>query len=451
MKEKKQFSLTRRFAVWALVSIVLVGTTSAWLLSHFIGRHILHRDGELTMQFLQGLTDVQQMKPFFSGVENAKGSRDAEQFFEHLAALPDTLHANVYDLQRKVLWSTSGHMIGKTLPLNSELSEALSGHLAVESNLIGDKRHYKAEHKYLPGEVPAFVEDYVPIFDMDKKTVIGVVELYRTPKALFETTRSLIQRVWIGTLVGGLFLFLSLFWLAWRADRVIQAQQQQLVESETLAAVGEMATAIAHSIRNPLASIRTSAELAEELEGAGQKGALRDIVSEVDRIAAWIKNLLTYTQPASGSSVSVDVAGVIETSLSGYTRELSKHGVLVKKDWPQDLPRATAEANLLAQAFNSLIANAIEAMPQGGTIALSVQADTLHRMIGISVEDTGQGMTQEQIDKAFVPFHTTKQFGLGVGLPMVQRIFRRFGGMVEIDSTPGCGTTVRLKLPTEPR
>ena len=64
MKEKKQFSLTRRFAVWALVSIVLVGTTSAWLLSHFIGRHILHRDGELTMQFLQGLTDVQQMKPF---------------------------------------------------------------------------------------------------------------------------------------------------------------------------------------------------------------------------------------------------------------------------------------------------------------------------------------------------------------------------------------------------
>lgn len=447
MTNNTNFSMTRRFALMALVSILLVGTASATLLSRYFGKHILHRDGELTMQFLQSLTDVQKVRQFLAGKEEAKSNSDVEQFFEHLAAMPDTLHANVYDPRRKVLWSTSPKMIGKTLPLNPELSTALQGKLVVESNLIGDERHYKAEHEYLPKEDHEFIEDYVPLFDTDRKTVIGVVELYRTPKALFETTHGLIRRVWISTLAGGLILFLSLFWLARRADRIIITQHNQLVESETMAAVGEMATTVAHSIRNPLASIRSSAELAQDLDGENQKGVLQDIIAEVDRMAAWVRNLLTYTQPAHGGTTPIDIREVVEASLSGYTRELEKHAIKVMKVFPEDLPRINGDHNLLVQVFNSLISNALEAMPRGGVITCSARTDNLNHMMSIELEDTGNGMTAEQLEKALLPFHTTKKFGLGVGLPMVKRLVERFGGTLKIASTPSAGTTVTITLP----
>lgn len=441
----QSYSLTRRFIALTLISILLVGSTSATVLSHFLGLHILKRDGELTMQFLQSLSNVQKVRNFFSGTENASGNRDVEQFFEHLAAMPDTLHANVYDASRKVLWSTSPNMIGRRLPANDELSEALTGRLVVHSNLSGDAHDFKAEHQFLPEQGPEFVEDYVPIFDSDGQRVMGVIELYRTPKSLFETVHRITRQVWLATLTGGLVLFLSLFWLARRTDRVIRDQQRQLIETERLAAVGELAASVAHSIRNPLASIRSSAELAMELEGADQRRGLRDILDEVDRVAAWIRDLLTFTQPNHGSAGSMAICPMLESCLVGFARELEKHRVGVRREWPESLPEVMGEPNLMSQACNSLISNAIESMAQGGTLTLSV---TLHGdTVRVRIADTGHGMAEHDLRRAMRPFHTTKRSGLGVGLPLAKRIVERFGGRLLIESRPGEGTTATLDLP----
>ncbi|MGB5080738.1 MAG: ATP-binding protein [Burkholderiales bacterium] len=440
------FNLTRRFALLSLGIIAVVGVTSAVFLSRFLVEQMLRRDGEVTMQFVQGLFEVQKVRPFFRGSLGPVGNRDVGQFFEHLAAMPDMLHANVYGSDRKVLWSSNPDMIGQTLPLNVELDEALKGELVVESDLLEAGARPKLEHLYLATEGKGFVENYVPILDADQKTVLGVVELYRAPRALIQTTKGLVRRVWTSAILGGLVLFGSLFWLTRRADRFIRAQQRQLVETEKLAAVGELATAVAHSIRNPLASIRSSAELARESGKDGGKEAMQDIIGEVDRIAAWIRSLLTYSQPLRDGVAAVDAAEAIKDCVAGFGRELEKKGIGVKWTWPPILPKVVGDPNLLMQAFNSLIANAVEAMPQGGTLAISAECSDRPRIVSLDIADTGIGMSAEQLAKAFVPFHTTKRTGLGVGLPMARRVLERFGGGLAIESTLGRGTTVRVRL-----
>lgn len=441
-----EFNLTRRFALLSLAIIALVGATSAVYLSRFVVEQMLRRDGEVTMQFVQGLFEVQNVGPFIRGSLGPRGNRDVEQFFEHVAAMPDMLHANVYSADREVLWSSNHTMIGQTLPFNAELDEAFKGELVVESDLLEEGARPKLEHLYLTTQGKGFVENYVPVFDADKKTVLGVVELYRAPRALIETIKGLVQRVWTSAILGALVLFASLFWLTRRADRFIGAQQRQLVETEKLAAVGELATAVAHSIRNPLASIRSSAELARESVGEGGKVAMQDIIAEVDRIAAWIRNMLTYSQPLRDGAAAVDAAETVRSCVAGFSRELEKRGIGVEWKWPPLLPKVVGDPQLLAQAFNSLIANAVEAMPQGGTLVISAECSERPKAVSLDIADTGVGMSAEQLAKAFVPFHTTKKAGLGVGLPMARRVLERFGGTLTIDSAIGRGTAVRVKL-----
>jgi signal transduction histidine kinase len=439
-------NLTRRFALLSLGIIAFVGATSATFLSSFLAEQILRRDGEVTMQVLQELFVFQKIRPFFIGSMEPVGNRDMEQFFEHLAAMPDVLHANVYNLNRKVIWSTNDNMIGKTLPANPELNKAINGELVVESDLLNKKAHKKVEHDYLSTKMRGVVENYVPIMDEDKNIVLGVVELYRSPRALFQTTKGLIRRVWVIAILGGLVMFVSLFWLTRRTDRFIRAQQHQLVETEKLAAVGEMATAVAHSIRNPLASIRSSAELAQDFDKTSNKGAMQDIIGEVDRIAAWINNLLTYSQPLQNKKAAVDIIGLVQQCVAGFAREFEKRGIGVKSKWPPILLKVVGDSHLLTQVFNSLLANAVEAMPQGGTLAISAEYSDPPKIVSLMIADTGLGMSPEQLEQVFVAFHTTKKTGLGVGLPMARRVLERFGGSVQIDSTLGGGTAVHVQL-----
>jgi signal transduction histidine kinase len=106
----------------------------------------------------------------------------------------------------------------------------------------------------------------------------------------------------------------------------------------------------------------------------------------------------------------------------------------------------TGDPLLLGHVFNSLIANAVEAVERDGHIAVSVRRES-DRQLRVSIEDSGPGMTNQQLASAFKPFHTTKTKGMGVGLPLARRIVERFGGSVMIASRPGKGTTVNVLLP----
>jgi two-component system, NtrC family, sensor histidine kinase HydH len=442
-----QFSLTRRFAILALLSILAVSVVSAALLSRALAERIIHHDAEVFQSFVDASIPGDVAAAYFAEPhEREQIDRRMQPYLAEVMALPDVVHANAYDPSRKVLWSTKPDMIGKVLPLNPELDEAFEGELEVESNILEDRHYLKPEHIYLVDISHDFVETYVPVWDAGKKNVVGVIEVYRTPRALFDMTWQLIRGVWFSALVGALFLFSVLYWVVRRGDRLIQAQQRQLVEQETMAAVGEMSAAVAHSIRNPLASIRSSAELAQDIDGS-VKSAMNDIVAEVDRIAAWIKDLLVYGQSGTGQHTRANLREAVHASLATYQREFDKRGIAVHTEVADT--DVAGDHSLMVQVFNSLFSNALEAMPKGGELRVSSNPSADRKRVAVVVADNGEGMSAEQLKRAFVPFSTTKKAGLGIGLPLVKRVVERLGGSAAIESAPSRGTSVLLTLPAK--
>ncbi|HEX9183265.1 MAG TPA: ATP-binding protein, partial [Burkholderiales bacterium] len=377
----------------------------------------------------------------FFRTDGAAPTKEVGDFFAHLARLPDVLRANLYSGSRTIIWSSDASLVGRSFPDNPELEQALRGDLVAH----GGERA-KGEHAQLDTRFPYFLEIYAPVRDPASGEVTGVVELYKTPQPLFEAIAAGQRAVWLGAAVAGIFLYVALFWMVRRADNLIRAQRERLVQSETLAVVGEMSSAVAHGIRNPLASIRSSAELALESEPAEWRAAAQDIVAQVDRLESWVRELLSYSQPLAGKLEPVQLTALVGSSLQSFARELERRRIQVSSSIGTALPPINADASMLGHVFNSLIANALEAIEVDGHIAVSVEREGSGH-VRVRIRDSGPGFADPQLANAFKLFHTTKPGGIGIGLPLARRIIQRFGGSIALTSERGAGTTVDVLLP----
>jgi signal transduction histidine kinase len=443
----RPFNLTRWFSLLSFACIGVVSVVSSVLLSRFLTDKLLERDAGILMEVVQSLAEVQDMSAYFLGLPTDARDRNLEEFFTHVASLPDVLRTNIYARDQKVIWSSDHALIGKHLGLNHELEEALEGKVAIESGVIGAQGDPKPEHLLLRGAEPRFVENYLPVRLSSGGPVVGVVEVYRVPVGLFETINHGLQLVWAIALGGGLFLYVTLFWIVRRANRVIEEQSERLLEAEMLAVIGEMTGAIAHGIRNPLASIRTSAELCQDDASPDVREAARDITNEVDRLTEWVRQLLTYSQKEPARLEPVDLGPLIAASLAGFEREMQRCAVTLATDIEVGLPPVRAERVRLGHALNSLLANALEAMPNGGRLEVAAKLPAETRMVRLTIRDNGVGISRDQLPRVFAPFFTSKRKGLGLGLPLVKRIVTRFGGTVSITSEPGRGAQIVVELP----
>jgi signal transduction histidine kinase len=270
--------------------------------------------------------------------------------------------------------------------------------------------------------------------------------LYKRPLALTESLQQAHLYILIGAGLSGLFLYLSLFGLSRRADVVIHTQRKRLVETEILATVGEMGSAVAHGIRNPLASIRSSAELSLGASHAVAIDSAKDIIAEADRLEEWVRNLLSYSNPLSVATEAFALHALVADSMEHFSREMEKRSISSRFDPSQDLPLAKGDPLLLGQVLHSLLANAIEAIQQGGRIEITCRSIPARQLVELTVRDSGPGMSRDQLARVFTPFYTTKTKGLGVGLTLAKRIVEHSGGRVTINSNPGHGTAVRLSM-----
>ena len=444
------FNLLRRFSLWSFLAIMLVASGASLFLSRFLTQALLQRDAAVTMEVIQSVCETENAAAFFlaPGAGGARG-QGLQEFFDHIGNLPDVLRANVYGKDRTLLWSTEPRLVGQRFAdKNDELEEALGGELAFETGVTTREQNPKQEHKFLGPQAVRFVETYLPLKDPVTGAVLGVVELYRLPRAVFATIQTGTRRIWTAALLGGLGLFAALAGIVARGDRLIRAQQARLVEAETLGALGEMAAAVAHGIRNPLAAIRSSAELAEGAPGAAGAAHAQDIMHEVDRLEGWVRDLLTYSQPAAGPLAPVNLREVVRQSVEAFMRTTARRGITIAVALPAALPPVQADAALLGQVLNSVVANALEAMPQAGTLSLQGTVEPRRQRVTLAITDTGVGIAPAQLAQIFTPFYTTKPHGLGVGLALGRRILRRFGGDLAITSREGHGTTVDLQLLT---
>ena len=437
------FHLSRWFAIVGLISISLLTVVSAVLLSRFLTDRMLHQEGVLTMEFIHSLVMVENSADYFRLAKT--GSAEVASTFHHVGKMPDVLRASAHSLDHHVIWSSDPSIVGMQFKDNPELDRALAGELVVHED-FEDHHTHKTEHASLSQDIGYFVEIYFPVRD-SKGQVVGAIELYKSPHALFEAIRTGEQAIWVAALLGGLFLYSTLFWLVRRADNLIRHQQEQLVQSETLAAVGEMGSAVAHGIRNPLATIRSSAELSLETADSIGREAANDIIAEVDRLEGWVRELLSYVRPVGDQLSAVSIGPLLQEQQASFERDARRRHFSVQLDVADDVGAVEADAPLLTQVLVSLIANAFEAMAQkqqGSQVVLGARKKD--KRVEIWVEDDGPGIPPAQQSRIFKPFYTTKPKGLGVGLPLAKRVIRRFGGDIEVLSSAGHGTRVVLTL-----
>lgn len=462
MSARKPFNLLRSFSILSLLCIGLMSSVSALLLSRLFTKDMLERDAVVTLQFVQ--STVAAMQPdiyfedrepsrehgtyaeFFARENHTQVKAAFEDFFKRIAFMPEVVRANVYGHDGMVIWSSHAELIGQHFVDNPELQRVLTGKLAIKTGKVTQPQ--KAEHVFVRENFRYFVESYIPIWDSQHARVIGVVEVYKVPDALFHAIARGEQLVWGSAVLGGLFLYGALFWIVRRATLVIRRQHAQLIETETLAAIGEMASAVAHNIRNPLASMRSSAEMALDEEEVPQlHQQARDIMAEVDRLESWLRELLTCARPLPSSPQPLQLADIMAHAIQAFDKRLARDKVRCILDMPAHLPQLQADGSLLQQAMHSVIANALDAMPHGGTLTLRGRVLEAPRCVQLQVTDTGRGIAPEHLCKVFRPFFTTKNNGLGVGLALVKRIVERHGGTVSLTSRVDHGTTVTLCFP----
>ena len=432
---------TRRFAAISLLCVVVTALCSATLLSKYVAGRMIRHNAELAQDFVGSLMRMHGGDQFFINRQDTSG---IESLFVELSRMPGLGHANVFDTARQVVWSTNPDAIGRDAGANHELDQALIGRLEVESALLETASFIKPEHAFLRDDARDAIEVYIPVRASDAK-VVGVIELYMQPKHLIDDVHEMTRFVWIACVLSGLVTYLALVWLVMMADRQIARQQRTIVTNESLVAVGDMASAVAHGLRNPLGAIRSSAELiamGPERELAG------DIMSEVDRLQAWIGKLLAYAQQGGRALGPVHLGEMLNHLISAHAARMDRQGVTVQCDWPAQLPQALADAPALEQALDNLISNALDAMPKGGRLRLVVVPRD--KGLEVTVADNGVGISPEDLKRVFTPFHTTKRTGIGVGLPLARRSIERLGGSLRLLSTLGAGTQAILSLPLQP-
>lgn len=241
------------------------------------------------------------------------------------------------------------------------------------------------------------------------------------------------------TLVGFIISFQDLSEIEGAATR----QRMQ----ERMAAVGEMAARMAHEIKNPLAGISGSAQMLASREGADDKTSrlLRILVDESQRLSTILDNFLDYSRPSHGSRHQCDLPVLIRDCI-----DLLRRSDLLRPDHDiiLDLPESIlllGEEPLLRQMFWNLSRNALEAMPEEGTLTIS--AKRRPGTLVLTFTDTGIGMSDDVRERAFEPFVSSTPGGTGLGLAVVYNVVEQHDGTIEIDSTPGTGTTVRVELP----
>jgi len=231
----------------------------------------------------------------------------------------------------------------------------------------------------------------------------------------------------------------------------LESTQAQLVQSEKLASIGEMAAAVAHGIRNPLASLRAAAQVAlHHPESASSREHLTVIIEEVDRLDRRVSHLLSFSKPAPYHPLRESVGRLVDELLPPFAELLRERGVSLALDIATDVPDVRADPMQLEQALVEIVSNALDALPNGGSLRISTRADHSqgdHTTVVVEIADTGVGIPERVLASVFEPFFTTRSEGTGLGLAIAKRYVEQNGGTIEIESVPGAGTTVRIRLP----
>jgi signal transduction histidine kinase len=259
----------------------------------------------------------------------------------------------------------------------------------------------------------------------------------------------------------------------------MQTLERRLHRADRLAALGQMAAGVAHEIKNPLASVRTFAQLVSRKHHDSRFVAKFDqiVPQELDRINFIVEELLELARPARLHCAPIALPGLLQRVVETYSERLQQQSIRLKTDWAGALPPLLADAELLHRSFANIVLNAVEAMPTGGELSIrchpvpkallafttlgssvspshddsqapSPVFDLYATDVEIVFKDTGMGIPADQVEHVFTPFWSTKSKGTGLGLALTHKMIEEHGGTIHLTSEVGQGTTVTVHLPS---
>jgi two-component system NtrC family sensor kinase len=232
-------------------------------------------------------------------------------------------------------------------------------------------------------------------------------------------------------------------------ERALRKAQEQLLNSEKLAAMGRLTSQIAHELNNPLYGIMNTLELLKsEVKPDNKRRKLLDMsLSEIVRLAEMLRKMLSFSKPEQEIKKPVDLNIIIDEILLLHEKQLQEFSIKIKTEFYKDLLQVHASTNQLRQVFLNMITNGRDAMPDGGT--LTVKTFIENESAKIQFIDTGVGIREENIDKIFDSFFTTKSSvkGVGLGLSVCYGFVKDHGGDIHVQSVLGQGTTFTISLP----
>jgi two-component system, NtrC family, sensor histidine kinase HydH len=230
------------------------------------------------------------------------------------------------------------------------------------------------------------------------------------------------------------------------ANEQLQKAEEAVRRSDRLAALGQLSAGLAHELRNPLGTIRGSAEMlgrAVSAENEVAREVAGFISSEVDRANSLITRFLHFARPLELRPDTADLAQTIDRAIANVEREAP--GVTIYKNYAPEIPPFRFDAELMERVLYNLILNAAQASSAGGAVTVKTRAAA--GTAEISVIDRGSGISAENLNTIFNPFFTTKPQGVGLGLAIVAKIVDEHGGKIAVESEPGRGSVFRIVVP----
>ncbi|MGB7948369.1 MAG: ATP-binding protein [Candidatus Binatia bacterium] len=457
----RQASLTTRFAVHSFICIGIMTAVLWFLVSDYLIDRILRREWETTAQWVR--TEVKEFltaEDFTTKDRKPVGAKFAA-LLRHITLMPDILRFNVYNPQGVAIWAAvDKKLVGRSFADNEKLREAIQGKVVADISSLSDPDNPSG----LNSSEKA-VEVFIPVYADTTRDLLAVMEIYKRAGPIDRDVREARIVVFLGALGGGVLLYLSLFAIVRQAAQKIKEQQQNLlkvqadlVASQRMAAVGEMAGAVAHGIGNPLSSIRAAAQVAKldchQCEGRDLRQrtltTLDEIIQQVDRVQKRMQGLLNFAKPMEPHAGPVEINSLLGDIVDVLRPRFAEAGVSPRLELDKSLPKVALDANHVEQIFMGLITNALEATPKGGCVTIRTAAPHGNGdagSINISIEDTGEGIPTESRERVFEPFFTTKSHGTGIGLSLAKKFVERNGGEIAISDGTSGGARFDVRFP----
>jgi len=230
----------------------------------------------------------------------------------------------------------------------------------------------------------------------------------------------------------------------------LNRMQTQLIRSEKLASLGELVAGIAHEINNPLTGIlvysslvKNDAKLDPDL-----RSDMDTVVRETERCAEIVRGLLEFSRESIPRKNWASLNDIMDAAVALMKHQSLFQNIIIAKNYDPRLPKVLVDANQIEQVFVNMLLNAGQAMPDGGSLTISTDTSEAGGHIRVNIADSGCGIPAENLGKIFDPFFTTKESkGTGLGLSVSYGIIENHGGVIEVESGTGCGTTFTIKLP----